>query len=62
MSKELKESQGKLDAIEKKIIANKEAREKLREEAVELRGQYFKEERVREALLKESLTKKVEEK
>ncbi len=55
MEKELKQSQAKLDAIEKKIIANKLARVKLKEEAKELRDEYIAEERVREDLLKKVL-------
>lgn len=55
MSK-LKESQAKLDKLLEKIIANKERRLALKEEAKELRDAYIKEEKIREAELKAELS------
>jgi hypothetical protein len=55
---DLKESQAKLDAIEEKIVENKQARLELREEAKVLRDEYLAEEKIRESLLKEVLTAK----
>lgn len=52
----LKESQAKLDKIQEAIIANKQAREALRTEAVALRESYIAEEAIREALLKAELS------
>lgn len=56
MSKELKESQAKLDAIQEDIVANKKKREELRAEAKELRAAYIAEEKIRERELKKALT------
>lgn len=56
MSTKLEESQNKLDAIEKDIIANKKQRITLRTEAHKLRDSYIAEEKIREKLLRESLT------
>lgn len=56
MATKLEESQAKLDALLEKITENKAAREKLREEARELRDQYIAEEKIREAELKSELT------
>lgn len=54
--KDLQASQKRLDAIEKKIVENKEAREDLRLEARSLRDDYIAEEKVRESLLRQTLT------
>lgn len=58
MEEKLKESQAKLDKIQEKIVANKEARLELREEAKELRAEYLAEEKNREKYLKQVLTAK----
>ncbi len=60
MSKTLKESQDKLDSIEKQIVANKFAISEMRQKARELRDKYIAEQKVREDLLKKSLSKEGE--
>lgn len=66
MQKDLEKSQAKLDKIQEKLIENKQKRlaagggsDELRAEAVRLRDEYIAEEKIREALLKEVLTKGV---
>lgn len=59
MSK-LDEVQAELDAIQEKVIENKNARNDLRVEAKELRDQYIAKEKEREAALKEQFEGRAE--